>query len=374
MNNIINFPAPKNITDVRSWFGAVGQINYAFASIPEILPFRHLLSSKVPFQWSPDLESAFQKSKQEIVRLCEKGIRSFNPALPTALATDWSKYACGLWLCQKHCSCDQTPAQPGCCAEGWQTVFCSSSFNNPAESRYAPIEGECRAAALAMDKCKFFLLGLPEFTLCVDHKPLISILGDKELCDIPNPRLLREKEKTLMFRFKPVHVAGKDNVVPDCWSRRQDSPIATDPRPAPAALPSYDISNILPGYQDHLGPPSWVSSPTTDNDTGLAALLGESDDIGSLDISSMLASMSTVTQDNYNSSTEADDLIRGQGMSSLASLSQDVWDTLHCYAVNSDAGADVLTWERLLAAAKDSPTYQALHSLLKSGAPDDKSL
>ena len=230
-----------------------------------MLPFRHLLSSKVPFQWSPDLELAFQKSKQEIVRLCEKGIRSFNPALPTALATDWSKYACGLWLCQKHCSCDQTPAQPGCCAEGWQTVFCSSSFNNPAESRYAPIEGECRAAAWAMDKCKFFLLGLPEFTLCVDHKPLISILGDKELCDIPNPRLLREKEKTLMFRFKPVHVAGKDNVVPDCWSRRQDSPIATDPRPAPAALPSYDISNILPGYQDHLGPPSWVSSPTTDN-------------------------------------------------------------------------------------------------------------
>ena len=35
--------------------------------------------------------------------------------------------------------------------------------------------------------------------------------------------------------------------------------------------------------------------------------------------------------------------------------SQDVWDTLQCYAVTSDVGNDVLTWDKLLAAAKDSP-------------------
>ena len=179
-------------------------------------PFRHLLSSKVPFQWSPDLEAAFTQSKQEIVKLCENGIRSYDPALPTALATDWSKFACGLWLCQKHCKCAQVPARPGCCSGGWKTVFCSSTFNNPAESRQAPIEGEAGAVAWAMNKCKFFLLGLTDFTLCVDHLPLISILGTKELCDIPNPRLLRYKEKTLMYRFTPIHVPGKKNVVPDC--------------------------------------------------------------------------------------------------------------------------------------------------------------
>ena len=104
----------------------------------------------------------------EIVRLCEDGIRSFDPSLPTALATDWSKFACGLWLCQKHCSCNQTPVRPGCCVSVWQTVFCASTFNNPAESPYAPIEGEAHAAAWAMNKCKFFLLGLTDFILCVD--------------------------------------------------------------------------------------------------------------------------------------------------------------------------------------------------------------
>ena len=66
VDNILQFPAPKNITDMRSWFGAVGQINYAFASAPEMGPFRYLLSTKVTFQWSPDLEEAFQKSKQKI--------------------------------------------------------------------------------------------------------------------------------------------------------------------------------------------------------------------------------------------------------------------------------------------------------------------
>ena len=261
VKNILDFPTPQNITDVRSWYGAIGQVNYAFASAPVMQPFRHLLSSKVPFQWSPDLEAAFMQSKQEIVRLCQDGIRSFNPALPTALATDWSKFACGLWLCQKHCKCDQVPARPGCCPQGWETIFCSSTFNNPAESRQAPIEGEAGAVAWAMNKCKFFLLGLPDFTLCVDHLPLISILGNKELCDIPNPRLLRYKEKTLMYRFTTIHVAGKKNVVPDCWSRRNDSPIAQPTVPVQTPQLSLDISNILPGYQDHLGPPSWVSSP-----------------------------------------------------------------------------------------------------------------
>jgi hypothetical protein len=105
IQSILDFPTPRNITDVRSWFGAVGQINFAFASAPDMLPFRHLLSTKAPFAWSPDLEEAFQKSKLEIVRQCERGVKSFDPSKPTALATDWSKWASGFWLTQKHCKC-----------------------------------------------------------------------------------------------------------------------------------------------------------------------------------------------------------------------------------------------------------------------------
>ena len=65
-------------------------------------PFRHLLSSKQQFQWTHELDKAFEASKEEIIRQCEKGVKSFDPKLVTALATDWSKLAVGFWLCQKH--------------------------------------------------------------------------------------------------------------------------------------------------------------------------------------------------------------------------------------------------------------------------------
>ena len=159
---------------------------------PIMSPFRHLLSSKVPFAWSEELQSAFEASKQEIVSQCEKGVRSFDPALPTALATDWSKLAIGFWLTQKHCKCTQII--PGCCPTGWQTVYCGSKFCTPAESRYHPIEGEALAATYGLQKCKFFVLGLENLILTLDHKPLISTFGnDRNLEEIENPRLLNFK-------------------------------------------------------------------------------------------------------------------------------------------------------------------------------------
>ena len=112
LKNILSFPTPKTITDIRSWYGAVAQISYAFSTAPIMQPFKHLLSTKAPFQWSPDLEAAFQASKEKIVRQCKAGVKSFDPNLPTALATDWSKRAMGFWLCQKHCKC--ATVKPGC--------------------------------------------------------------------------------------------------------------------------------------------------------------------------------------------------------------------------------------------------------------------
>ena len=67
LDNITNFPTPRNITDVRSWFGAINQISYSFAVIQVMAPFRHLLSSKVPFSWTPELQLAFEKCKEEIL-------------------------------------------------------------------------------------------------------------------------------------------------------------------------------------------------------------------------------------------------------------------------------------------------------------------
>ena len=257
LDSIRTFPSPKCLTDVRSWFGLINQVSYAFAIAPHMAPFRHLLSSKLPFHWSEELEESFKKSKEEIIEQCEKGVRNFVPNAPTVLATDWSRAAVGCWLTQKVCNCEAS--LPGCCHDGWQTIHVASKFNSPAVSRYHPIEGEAFAASWALEKCKLFVLGHPNLTLAVDHKPLLAILGPcQELAEVINPRLMNFKLKSMAFQFKPVHIPGKKHIVPDTFSRRQDAPALTEPK-LPTEPPV--TSNVLPEYSNSFGPPAWVSQP-----------------------------------------------------------------------------------------------------------------
>ena len=53
-----------------------------------------------------------------------------------------------------------------------------SCFTHPAESRYAPIEGEALAVAVALTKARHFVLGCSDLTIATDHKPLLKIFGD----------------------------------------------------------------------------------------------------------------------------------------------------------------------------------------------------
>lgn len=65
-----------------------------------------------------------------------------------------------------------------------------------AESRYAPIEGEALAVVDALDKARYFVLGCETLIIAVDQKPLLKLLGDRALDDIPNPTSGTSKRKT----------------------------------------------------------------------------------------------------------------------------------------------------------------------------------
>ena len=69
-----------------------------------------------------------------------------------------------------------------------------SSFTSPAESNYAPIEGE---VASALKKTRYYTQGCEKLIIGVNHKPLLGVLNDKSLESIDNPRLMKLKEKTL---------------------------------------------------------------------------------------------------------------------------------------------------------------------------------
>ena len=87
------------------------------------------------------------------------------------------------------------------------------------KSHYAPIEGEALAVADSLDKARFFVLGCSDLTIAVDHKPLLKILGNRLVEDIPNGRLRNLKEKTLRYRFKIVHIPGVKHLAADALSR-----------------------------------------------------------------------------------------------------------------------------------------------------------
>ena len=224
---ILNFPVPRNIHDIRSWFGLVNQVSYAFSMAERMLPFRTLLKTGQQFRWDTELQEIFDESKEHIVQEIETGVRIFDKSKPTCIATDWSKTGIGFWLLQKHCGC--TPVKPFCCNGGWKVTLVGSRFTHAAESRYAPIEGEALAVADALDKARYFVLGCEDLIVAVDHKPLLKIFGDRSLEDIPNPRLRNLKEKTLRYRFRVTHVPGMKNKAADAMSRRPTGhPVKTD--------------------------------------------------------------------------------------------------------------------------------------------------
>ena len=71
----------------------------------------------------------------------------------------------------------------------------------------------------ALQKVHYFVLGLRELTKCTDHKPLLKIVTDWYLNDIPNPKLCSFEEKTLQYRFMMMHVPGVKHEIPDNLSR-----------------------------------------------------------------------------------------------------------------------------------------------------------
>ena len=111
LDSIMDFPVPKNISDVRGWFGLVNQVAPFFASRPVMQPFRELLKPA---------------SKIIIVKAIEDGIKSFEINQWTCLMPDFSKSGIGYLLTQKKCSCKEL--NPYCCSGGWSVVLAGSRF------------------------------------------------------------------------------------------------------------------------------------------------------------------------------------------------------------------------------------------------------
>ena len=316
LDAIRHFPTPSNITDMRSWFGLINQVSYAFAATERMLPFRESLQPGTQFLWNSELQRLFDESKSVIISEIEDGVRIFDKSKPTCLATDWSKTGIGYWLFQKHCRCPST--DPFCCRSGWKVTLVGSRFTHAAESRYAPIEGEALAVADALDKARFFVLGCDNLIIAVDHKPLLKVFGDRSLDEISNGRLRNLKEKTLRYRFRMVHIPGVRHKAADAISRHPTGPTHPNPLTLPDDIAAIDNST-------HLCPGSLIGHP-------------------------FLTSIRTKESPQDSCSFSIDDELVSAASSILSTIA--------------------VTWERVKLATTSDPDLLNLTTIIESGFPE----
>lgn len=79
---ILQFSTPTNITSIRSWFGLVNQVSYAFSQAWVMTSFGKLLRSRNrKFYWVETLEQLFEGSRL----LTEDGVKTFEISRRTCL-------------------------------------------------------------------------------------------------------------------------------------------------------------------------------------------------------------------------------------------------------------------------------------------------
>lgn len=86
-----------------------------------------------------------------------------------------------------------------------------------AEKCYPQIDKEIRAVTWACERFSDLLIGMT-FKIETDHKPLISLLGNKDLGILP-PRIQRFRIRPMSFNYNIVYIPGKEHSSADALSR-----------------------------------------------------------------------------------------------------------------------------------------------------------
>ena len=256
---ITNLPLPKSVTNLRSFLGAV---NFYHRFIPMASSLLAPLSAlavgpkTATISWTDDAKSTFEKVKYALTKLVT--LKFYDPKCDLQLTTDASDFAIGAVLQQIRNGIPE-PVE-----------FFSRTLNS-AQKNYSAFDRELLAIHDAVKHFRNLLDGR-EFSILTDHKPLIHLSTLRN----PSPRQLRHTTFLSEFKFSISHVAGKDNVVADYFSRPDISAISrmnifSDSQlsaetlskedlssfsKAPHFYKGYYIDNSIPGNPRPIIPPS----------------------------------------------------------------------------------------------------------------------
>ncbi len=199
------FPRPEDTTALRGFLGLAQQLGTFVPDLSYMTePLRLLLKKEAAWLWLDEHQKAFDKVKKALCS--ELTLVTFDPERETELLTDASRlHGIGFALVQKY-------------AENKKLVHCGSRSHSSAETKYATVELEALAIRYAVEKCKFYLQGMPCLTVLTDHRPLIGAF-EKPLQNVNNAWLQRYREWLAPYSFVLKWVPGTVHVVADALSR-----------------------------------------------------------------------------------------------------------------------------------------------------------
>ncbi|XP_058828493.1 uncharacterized protein K02A2.6-like [Topomyia yanbarensis] len=187
-------PAPMNVSEVRSFLGA---INFYGKFVPNMRALRYpldeLLKSEANFNWTTECQTAFDKFKQ--ILSSDLLLTHYNPKLEVIVSADASSVGLGATICHRF-------------PDGsLKVVQHASRALAPAERNYSQPDREGLAIIFAVTKFHRMIFGR-RFRLQTDHAPLLRIFGSKKGIPVYTAnRLQRWALTLLMYDFTIEYVA-----------------------------------------------------------------------------------------------------------------------------------------------------------------------
>ena len=219
---ILKAPAPRNVTELRSFLGLV---NYYGKFLPDLAttlaPLYALLQKQKKWAWGREQKEAFQKVKDLLKS--SRVLVHFDDKLPLILSCDASPYGIGAVLSHKMTNGDERPV-----------CFASRTLTS-AEQRYSQLDKEALAIVFGVKRYHQYLYGRP-FELKTDHKPLTHIFNEsKATPTLASARIQRWALTLGAYSYTIQYRKGEENSNADALSRLPQATSQQNP-PKPAEL------------------------------------------------------------------------------------------------------------------------------------------
>ena len=200
---IRNMSPPTSVQELRRFLGMANQLGKFTPNLAEITqPLREHLSKSRTWTWDHSQSNAFKRVKEELSSPTTLAL--YDLTAPTKISADASSHGLGAVILQKS-------------EDSWKPVAYASRSMSETEKRYAQIEKEALATTWACEKFANFIVG-KRVQIETDHKPLVPLLGNKQLDSLP-PCILRFRLRLDRFTYDIKHVPGKEMYTADTLSR-----------------------------------------------------------------------------------------------------------------------------------------------------------